>query len=99
MIESNEGVVLLQEIRVMPIQRNQYNQWILCLGEFLKVLKCENFFKIIEMNLLAYDLNSESYSFDSGSYLIPLVRDFVTKEKLSFFNGNLIPLIEDLKFA
>ena len=51
------------------------------------------------MNLLAYDLNSESYAFDSGSYMLPLVRDFAEKEPLSFFNDNFLSLIEDLKFA
>jgi hypothetical protein len=100
MIECEQGLEMLREIRSLPLQKkNQYGQWMQCLGEFIRIMKCEKFFQVLELNLLGHDLNSESYSFDSGSYMLQLIRDFVSKESLVFYNSNFIPLINDLKFA
>jgi len=49
--------------------------------------------------LLYPDLNSQSFAFESGSYAIPIVRDFAEKEPLNYFNEHFYPLIKDLETA
>lgn len=49
--------------------------------------------------MLYPDLNSQSFSFESGSYAIPIVRDFAEKEPLNYFNEHFYPLIKDLETA
>jgi hypothetical protein len=51
---------------------------------------------ILKLDLLSHDLNSESYAFDSRSYLLPLLKEFASKEPLEFFTENFIPLADEL---
>uniref|UniRef100_A0A7S3N6U0 RRP12 HEAT domain-containing protein n=1 Tax=Euplotes harpa TaxID=151035 RepID=A0A7S3N6U0_9SPIT len=51
------------------------------------------------MKLLDFDLNSESYSFDSKSYLLPVIKKHAEKENFTFFLENFMPLIDELILA
>ena len=90
------GVELLTKVGNLHIKKPSYKAWIDCQGKFLEKFKSELFFTTLPMKLLDFDLNSESYSFDSRSYLIPIVKDHVEKESLHFFVDNFLPLIDML---
>lgn len=88
------GVELLTKVGNLAIKKPSYKAWVDCQGKFLEKYKSELFFSTLPMKLLDYDLNSESYSFDSRSYLIPVVQKHVLKESPHFFIDNFLPLIE-----
>jgi len=48
------------------------------------------------MQLLDFDFNQEDYSFQSRSYMLPLIKDFSRGEPLHFFTSNFLPLMEAL---
>ena len=48
------------------------------------------------MKLLDFDMNSESYSFDSRSYLLPVVKKYAKKENFNFYIENFMPLIDSI---
>jgi len=60
----------------------------------LEKYKSELFFTTVPMKLLDYDLNSESYSLDSRSYLIGVIKRFVKNESIDFYVQNFFPLID-----
>ena len=93
------GVELLQTVGNLQIKKPSYKCWIECQGKFLDKYKSELFFETLPMKLLDYDLNSESYSFDSRSYMIPVIQKHVKKESLHFFVDNFMPLIDLLTAA
>lgn len=64
---------------------------------FLKVFKCEQFFFIVPLGLLDIDMNSQSYSLDSRSYLLPVIAKTVDDEPLEYFVDTFIPLVRGLE--
>jgi hypothetical protein len=89
-------VELLEAVGNLSIKKPSYKAWIDCQGKFLEKLKSELFFTVLPMKLLDFDLNSESYSFDSRSYLIPVIQKHVKNESMHFYVDNFLPLIEQL---
>ena len=79
------------------MQRTSSAQWLKCMGEFLRAFKCERFFTILPLRLMDYDMNSPTYSFDSRSYLIPVIKDYTKNEPLGFFTDNFLPLVSYLE--
>lgn len=90
---------LLEKIGSLDIKKNAYKAWIDCQGKFLEKYKSEVFFKALPMKLLDYDLNSEGYSLESRSYMIPVIQKYVRSEPLCFFIDNFMPLIQLLSKA
>jgi hypothetical protein len=90
---------LLQKIGNLDIKKNSYKAWIDCQGKFLEKYKSEIFFQSLPMKLLDHDMNSESYSLDSRSYMIPVIQKYVRAEPLNFYIDNFLPLIELLSKA
>lgn len=88
------GLDLLVKVGDLAIKKNAYKSWIDCQGKFLEKYKSEKFFSTLPMKLLDFDMNSESYSLDSRSYLIPVVHKYSKNESLHFFVDNFIPLID-----
>lgn len=62
---------------------------------------CQTFFdqSEIKLRILDFDLTSSSFSVDSRSYLINVIKDNVTKEPLTFYVDNFLPLIVELTKA
>ena len=48
------------------------------------------------MKLLDFDMNSESYSFDSRSYLLPVIKKYAHKENFNFYLEYFMPLIDSI---
>jgi len=78
----------------LSIKKQSYKAWVDCQGKFLEKYKSSLFFTTLPMKLVDFDMNSESYSFDSRSYLIPVIQKHVSKESPHFFVDNFLPLIE-----
>jgi hypothetical protein len=88
------GIDLLTKVGDLAIKKTAYKAWIECQGKFLEKYKSERFFSTLPMKLLDFDMNSESYSLESRSYLIPVVQKYSKNESLHFFVDNFVPLIE-----
>ena len=90
------GYELLNAIGDLQIKKQAYNPWIDWLGKFLEHYKSENFFNVLPLKLLDFDMNSESYSFDSRSYLLPVIKKYAKKENFNFYIEHFMPLIDSI---
>lgn len=90
------GLELLNAVGDLQIKKQAYNSWLDWLGKFLEHYKSENFFNILPMKLLDFDMNSESYSFDSRSYLLPVIKKYAHKENFNFYLEYFMPLIDSI---
>ena len=54
------------------------------------------FFTVLPINIADYDLNSLSFSQDSKSFLIPIIKKYLENGDLAFFVQYFIPIIKHL---
>ena len=95
------GIELLNSVGSLKINKSVYKIWTKCLGKFMTEFGCEIFFSQSELKIeiLDYDLTSPSFSMDSRSYLLTVIKDNVKNEPLPFFVENFVPLIIELSKA
>ena len=93
------GEDLLRQVSTLKINRGCYHSWVACMGRFLSVLKTPRFLTVLPLDLLGFDLSSQAYSYQSRSYLLPILKKHATREDLGYFCSNFLPLIQSLRSA
>mmetsp|Transcript_24172 Transcript_24172/g.37157 ORF Transcript_24172/g.37157 Transcript_24172/m.37157 type:complete len:254 (+) Transcript_24172:1367-2128(+) len=84
---------LLSTVSSLKVKKRFYNEWTACVGGFMQRMGGPKFFKILPLQLTAYDLNSFTYAQDSKSWLITLVANNLKDANLDFFADYFLPEI------
>lgn len=95
------GIELLNNVGNLSITKPVYKTWTKCLGKFMTEFGCQIFFgqSDLKIQLLDYDLTSTSFSMESRSYLLTVIKDHVKNEPMHFYVENFLPLILELSKA
>ena len=95
-LKGNQAEDLLLVVSQLKINGGAaFAAWTDTMGAFMKVMGFERFFKCLPLRLLDFDLNSLTYAQDSRSYLLPIVKRYMSSGDLAFYLQYFIPIIND----
>jgi hypothetical protein len=68
---------LLIQVSELKVNRKSYQTWTSCIGTFMTKMGAYDFFKVLPLQLIQFDLNSFTYAQDSKSWLLPLIGQYL----------------------
>lgn len=90
----SDFLVVVSELHV---KHYFFDAWTDCIGSFLSTMGCKAFFETLPLNLVKYDMNSLTYSQDSRSFVLPILKRHLKIGDLEFFMTYFVPMIKGLE--